>query len=182
MTLSPATNIGSSLTLDAMITTPVLSPKLYFSYGQFMVYYQNVSLPGCAWTDGHSAQGFARRESVVNFSTPLESGYAEVAVHRGAYVTDHRHERVMAVPSKAISGMVRVEGPDETDVERSLALPPGNYRLVAVQRVMGDGEESIELFFDPLTKALEQRAVLVADKAMNPPRALLETSGIVGEN
>jgi hypothetical protein len=57
-----------------------LSPRLYFSYSQFMVFDESVRLPGCEWTDEHSAQGFARWESTVNFSTLLEFGEADVVV------------------------------------------------------------------------------------------------------
>ncbi len=164
-----------------MSTTTALLPKLYFSYSQFMVYDQSVQLPGCAWTDEHSAQGFARRESTVNFNTPLEFGYADVAVHRSAYEPNSEYERVIAVPFRVVSGNVLVEGPDEMDVERKFTLPPGNYRLVAAQRVTGDEEEVIDLFFEPLTKPLERSAVLVADDALNPSITLLETAGIAGE-
>jgi hypothetical protein len=38
-----------------MNTKVVLSPRLYFSYSQFMIYDETVKLPGCAWTAKHSA-------------------------------------------------------------------------------------------------------------------------------
>jgi len=158
-----------------------LSPRLYFSYSQFMVYDQSVRLPGCAWTDDHTAQGFARRESTVNFNTPLEFGYADVAVALCAYQPREEYERVIAVPFLVTSGKVIVEGPEEIKPERSIALPPGNYRLVAAQRVAGDEEESIDLFFELLTQPLERSAVLAADKALNPLPILLESAGIAGE-
>ena len=164
-----------------MNTKVALSPKLYFSYSQFMVYDQSVRLPGLAWTDEHSAQGFARRESVVNFNTPLEFGYADVGVSQSAFEPGEEYERVIAVPFLVTSGKVIVEGPEETKPERNVALPPGNYRLVAAQRVTGDEEEVIDLFFEPLTKPLGRSAVLVADEALNPPSPLLETAGVAGE-
>jgi hypothetical protein len=165
-----------------MNTKTALSPKLYFSYSQFMVYDQSVRLPGCAWTAEHTAQGFARRESTVNFNTPLEFGYADVAVARSAYQGKEEYERVIAVPFLVTSGKVIVEGPEETKSERSFSLPAGNYRLLAAQRVTGDEEEVIDLFFEPLTKPLEQSTILVADGALNPPTPLLETAGIAGES
>lgn len=165
-----------------MNTKVALSPRLYFSYSQFMVYDQSVRLPGLAWTDEHSAQGFARRESVINFNTPLEFGYADVGVSQNAYQPrEEEYGRVIAVPFLVTSGKVIVEGPEETKPERNIALPPGNYRLVAAQRVTGDEEEVIDLFFEPLTKPLERSAVLVADEAMNPPTPLLETAGVACE-
>lgn len=165
-----------------MNTTTALSPRLYFSYSQFMVYDQSVQLPGCAWTDEHSAQGFARRESTVNFNTLLEFGYADVTVRRSAYQPSAEHDRVIAVPFRVASGEVLVEGPEEMDVERAFTLPPGNYRLVAAQRVTGDEEEVIDLFFEPLAELLERSAILLADDALNPPTPLLETAAVAGED
>jgi hypothetical protein len=164
--------------MDAQIA---LSPRLYFSYNQFMVYDQSVRLPGCAWTDAHSAQGFARRQSVVNFNTPLEFGYADVFISRNVYQPSEEFDRVIAVPFLVTSGKVVVEGPEETKPERNVALSPGNYRLVAAQRVTGDEEEAIHLFFEPLSNPLERSAVLVADEALYPPTPLLETAEIAGE-
>jgi hypothetical protein len=75
-----------------------------------MVYDQSVRLPGCAWTDAHSAQGFARRESVVNFNTVLEFGCADVSISRGAYQPRGEHDRVIAVPFLVTSGAKRRSG------------------------------------------------------------------------
>ena len=77
-----------------MSTKTALSPRLYFSYSQFMVYDQSVQLPGCDWAEEHTAQGFARRESVVNFNTPLEFGYADVSVSHEAYQPQQEYQRV----------------------------------------------------------------------------------------
>src|SRR5437879_3970134 len=99
-----------------MNTKAPLSPRLYFSYNQFMVYDESVRLPGCAWTDGHYAQGFARRESVANFGTPLEFGHADVTVSRGAYEAKDEYVRVIAVPFLITSGRVIVDGPEEINV------------------------------------------------------------------
>ncbi len=159
-----------------------LLPRMYFSYRQFMVYDQSVRLPGCAWTDGHSAQGFARRESTVNFGTPLEFGHADVVVSQSAYEPGAEYRRVLAVPFRVASGTVIVEGPEETKCERSFALPVGDYRLVAAQRLTGDEEEAIDLFFEPLVERLERSAILVADDGLNPPASLLETAGVAGDD
>ena len=164
-----------------MITKPDLSPRLYFSYSQVMVYDQSVQLPGCDWTEVHTAQGFARRGSVVNFNTPLEFGYADAEVRREGYQPQREYQRVIAVPFRVTSGKVVVEGPEETTVERSISLPPGHYRLVAAQYVTADDEEVIDVYVDLLTKALEQSAVLVADEALSPPTPLIETAKMAGE-
>jgi len=164
-----------------MTTKTALSPRLYFSYSQFMVYDGSVQLPGCDWTEEHTAQGFARRESVVNFNTLLEFGYADVVVNREAYELQQGYQRVIAVPFRVTSGKVVVDGPEETAVERSVSLPPGQYRLVAAQHITGEEEEAIDLYFEPLTKALERSTILVADHALNPPTPLIETAKIAGE-
>jgi len=159
-----------------------LSPRLYFSYSQFMVYDESVRLPGCAWTGEHSAQGFARRESTVNFGTLLEFGYADVAIAGSAYQPQKEYERVIAVPFLVTSGKVIVEGPEETETERNVRLPPGDYRLIAAQSVTGEEEESIDLSFELLAKPLEQSCVLVADKALCVPNRLVETAEVAGES
>jgi len=164
-----------------MSTPFTLSPRLYFSYGQFMVYDETVRLPGLAWTPPHSAQGFARRESVVNFATPVQFGWADVIVREDVYQPSDEYDRVVAVPFRVTTGRVIVEGPEEWTRERNFALPPGDYRLVAAQRVMGDEEEVIDLFFEALTKPLQRSEVLVADEEMNQPTPLLETAGFAGE-
>jgi hypothetical protein len=158
----------------------ILSPRLYFSYSQFMIYDQDVKLPGCSWTDEHSAQGFARRDSTVNFNTPLEFGYANVTVSHDIYEPRKEYERVIAVPFLVTSGLVIVEGPEET-TERNIKLPPGNYRLVAAQHITGVEEEAIDLFFELLTKPLERSEVLIADEALNPSVPLIELAGVAGE-
>jgi hypothetical protein len=164
-----------------MNTKVVLSPRLYFSYSQFMVYDQSVRLPGCEWTDRQSAQGFARRVSTVNFNTLLEFGYADVTISPGPFEPSEGYQRVIAVPFLVTSGKVVVDGPEETSVQRNFALPPGNYRLVAAQRVITEEKEAIDLFFEPLTEPLERSSILVADKALTPLTHLIENARIAGE-
>lgn len=160
-----------------------LTPDLCFSYSQFFVYEDLVRMPACDWTESHSHQGFARRQGVVAFGTLLEYGIAKVLVHFGHYQSRAGHQRVIAVPFAVSSGRVIVDGPEETETgrRRSFPLEPGNYRLVAAQRVTGDEEEAIDLFFDRLTKALERSAILIADDALDPPSPLVETSRVAGE-
>jgi hypothetical protein len=153
---------------------------MYFSYGQFMIYDKDVALPGCAWTDQHSDQGFARRESVVSFGTLLDFGYADVVAHLGAYQPAEEYERVIAVPFRVTSGEVIVEGPEETAPERTFALPPGHYRVVAAQYALSDDEETIDLSFEPVEAPLGRSTVLVADDNLNPPTPLVETAEVAG--
>src|SRR5437867_205072 len=108
-----------------------LSPRLYFSYGQFLVYDQGVPAPGCLWTHGHTAQGFARRGSTVCFRTLLEYGYADVTYELGPFPRDSSYDRVIAVPFLVTTGRVVVDGPEERDVGRIVPLPIGDYRLTA---------------------------------------------------
>jgi len=168
----------------AMKTLPItLTPDLYFSYSQFFVYDASVQMPACEWTKEHSDQGFARRDGTVAFGTLLEYGTAKVEVAVRAYQPRDDYERVIAVPFAVVSGKVIVDGPEETETgrERNFTLPPGDYRFVAAQRVTGDEEEAIDLFFESLAKPLERSAVLIADDALNPPIPLLETAGVAGE-
>src|SRR5215813_10398058 len=95
-----------------------LSPRLYFSYIQFMVFDASVRLSGCDWIPEHSAQGFARRESTVNFNTLLEFGLADVAVIHGVYRQREDYERVIEVPFRVTSRRVIVGGPEETEDKR----------------------------------------------------------------
>ena len=143
-----------------------------------MVYDGSVELPGCDWTDQHTAQGFARRDSVVNFNTLIEFGYADVAISRGAYQSQQDYTRVIAVPFHVTSGKVLVEGPEEARGKRSIALRPGHYRLVAAQQVLGEEEETIHLYFEPLTKPSERSTILIADMALSPSTPLIETAKV----
>lgn len=173
--------ISTGLLLILEMKSTALSPKLYFSYSQFMVFDQAEQLPGCDWTEEHTAQGFSRRESTVCFGTPLEFGHANVMITVGPYTPQEKYERVISVPFLSSSGRVRVEGPDEMDVDRAFDLHPGNYRLTAAQITTGKDEEVIDLFFEPLDAPLKQSTVVIADEMLNPPDRLIETAGIAGE-
>jgi len=157
-----------------------LHPPLHFSYKQFLVYDQNVELPGCEWTEEHVAQGFARRESVACFSTLLESGHADVHMIASAYQSSDKHERAIAVPFMVVSGRVVVEGPEETGAGRVCTLSIGPYRLVAAQCFVSEERETIELFFEKMTCLPEHSQILVADSQIFPCGALIETSEIAG--
>lgn len=155
-----------------------LTPPLYFSYGQFLVYDQSVVGPGCLWTEKHTAQGFARRESTVCFGTLLEFGDAEVTYELGSFTWEQSYERVIAVPFVVVTGRVIVDGPDERNVQRIMEVPKGNYRLVAAQRAVSDEEEVINLFFEKLDEPLQDSAVMVADNQLDVRGTLLETADI----
>lgn len=156
------------------------NPKLYFSYSQFLVYDESVKLPGCAWTDRHSAQGFARRESTVCFGSILEFGYANVVISQNFYRPNKEFKRVIAVPFLVMSGNVVVDGPEEMNTDRSVTIPPGNYRLIAAQCVVGNNEEAIDLFFETVVEPLTRSIILVADEKLSPSASLLETAEIAG--
>ena len=145
-----------------------------------MVFDQSVRLPGCDWTDEHYAQGFARRESTVNFSTLFEFGEADVAVTCRAYKSGEQYERVIEVPFRVTSGKVIVGGPEDVEDKRITELLSGDYRLTAAQRVIGDEEEAIDLFFELLSKPLERSTILVADKSLTIADPLSESAGTAG--
>ena len=150
-----------------------LLPPLYFSYGQFAVFDRRIT-PGCLWGQVHTDQGFARRPSAVSFRTLADFGHARVTVAVGPYTARPAHARVIAVPFTVIAGAVVVEGPEELRTGRAVALPPGPYRLVAAQQLVGDEEEMIDLFFEPLEELPPASAILVADDQLSPPPVLLE--------
>jgi RHS repeat-associated protein len=151
------------------------SATIYFSYSQFFVFDKSVRRPGCAWTEGHSEQGFARREKNVSFGTLLEFGHAEVSVHRGPYKGNDEHERVIEVPIEVSSGEVVIGGPEELENKHVLRLPKGHYRLVAAQMLTDDDHEAIDLYVEKLTEPLTHSRIIVADDALHPPSLLLET-------
>ena len=161
-----------------MHTRVSLTPRLYFSYGQFMVYDQSVAAPGCLWTASHTAQGFARRESTVCFRTLFECGYADVTSELGSFVNAEIYERVIAVPFLVVTGTVVIDGPDENNVRRIVNIPNGTYRLIAAQCAIDDEGELIELFFEKRDEPLKQSAVIVADRQLNVPDSLLELADI----
>jgi hypothetical protein len=158
----------------------LLFPNLYFSYSQFMVYDQSVALPGCDWSEKHSAQGFARCESTVNFNTILDFGHAEVTIIVGPFQSNGEYERVIGVPFLVTSGTIIVDGPEEMEVERTFSLPSSNYWLVAAQRVLGEDQEKIDLFFEQVNKPVKCSRIIVADNLLNPQLPLLETAEVAG--
>lgn len=145
-----------------------------------MVFDRDVQLPGCEWTDAHGSQGFARRESVMNFGMLEEFGHAVVLVRDRAYEPRDYYVRVIAVPFLVTSGQVKIEGPEEHPIERQLELSPGNYRLTAAQFIIWDEEQGIDLFFEKLAEPLERSEVLVADEWLDPILPLCETAEIAG--
>ncbi len=153
----------------------IYSGTTYFSYSQFQVFDSEVKLPGCAWTDGHYKQGFARREPNVSFGTLLEFGHADVAVHLGPYKGNDDHERVIEVPIEVSSGEVVVGGPEEYPNKHIVKVPKGHYRLVAAQTVTGDEREAIDLYFERLAEPLARSRIVVADDVLDPPSPLLES-------
>ena len=160
------------------MTKVQLTPRLYFSYGQFLVYDQSVVAPGCLWTERHTEQGFARRKSTVCFGTLLEFGYADVNYRIGRLIASESYERVIAVPFVVVTGKVVVDGPEENDVQRLVELPPGNYRLVSAQRALADDEEVIDLFFEKVDGLCHLSEIIVADEELDGGDALLETADV----
>jgi hypothetical protein len=154
------------------------SATIYFSYSQFQVFDRSVKLPGCAWTEMHYKQGFARRASNVSFGTMLEFGHGDVAVYFGSYEGKDLHERVIEVPIEVSSGEVIISGPEEYPNEHVVKMPQGHYRLVAAQMVTGADREAIDLYFEKLAQPLAKSRIVAADDALSPPTALLETADV----
>lgn len=159
-----------------------LHPKMYVSYGHFMVFDLSEKLPGCDWTAGHFAQGFARRESTACIRALVESGHADVRASTAAYAAKDEYVRVIAVPFAVESDGVMVEGPEEADTQRTIKLPSGNYRLVVAQAMAGEDDEVIDLFFERVSQPVPHSEVLLRDDELDPPVPLIEIATVAGEN
>lgn len=153
----------------------VFVADVYFSYSQLCVFDKSVALPGCAWTETHFRQGFARREANVCFGTLLEFGHAELAVRVGPYEATGEHERVIEVPFEVSSGEIVIAGPEEVENEYVVKLAPGHYRLVAAQTVTAEDREAIDLYFEKLANPLIHSRIIVTDDTLAPPDPLVET-------
>jgi hypothetical protein len=154
------------------------SATIYFSYSQFTVFDSSVELPGCDWTDGHSKQGFARRQANVSFGTILEFGHGDVALHLGLYEPRGDHERVIEVPIEVSSGQVVIGGPEEYPNRHVVTLANGHYRVVSAQTVTGDDREAIDIYFEKLSAPLATSRIVVADDMLDPPNPPLENADV----
>jgi hypothetical protein len=152
------------------------SGTIYFSYNQFLVFDASVKLPGCAWTEDHFKQGFARREQNASFGTLLEYGHGDMAAYLGPYEGKDDHERVIEVPIEVSSGQVVIGEPEEYPNKHIVKMPKGHYRLVAAQTATADNREAIDLYFEKLNKPLAESRIIVADPALNPASPLLESA------
>lgn len=148
---------------------------IYFSYSQFLVFDSSVSRPGCAWTERHYRQGFARRERNASFGTLLEFGHARVALHLRSYEKSVDDKRVVEVPIEVISGELVIAGPDELPSQNSVRVPPGSYRLVVAQAVVDHEHEEIRLFLEKLSAPIPRSRLIVADEQLDATLPLLET-------
>lgn len=149
--------------------------EIYFSYGQFMVFDKSIKLPGCAWTEQHYQQGFARREMNVCFGTLLEFGRGDVSIHLGSYKNLADHQRAIEVPINVPSGEIVIAGPEEIEDKNVFTLSKGAYRLVAAQTVIGDDRELLDLYFEKLREPLSKSRILVGDDVLHDPNPLLES-------
>jgi hypothetical protein len=165
----------------------LLRSEMNFSHRQFLVYDRGV-LKDVAplWTKERSEQGFARRESTVAFATLVQLGIAEIVVCLNS-VPDLEHaDRAVEVPFRAITGDIAIEGPVESGPNRAIHIAPGEYRLVAVQQLVGppptwdeEPEIAITLYFERLAAPLAHSSILVADDSIrSPPDPLLETAEV----
>lgn len=149
-----------------------------FSYHLFLIYDSDVDLPGNEWTETNSNQGFARRDSSVNFGTLFQFGYAQVQVFKDDYLFNKDDERVIKVPFYSPSGKVFIEGPEENE-KHSVIIEPGHYLLTAAQQARDDDESLfIRVFFCKVEIPAMRSEILIKDEQLNPPHELSETSGI----
>lgn len=161
-----------------MSATRLFHGSIEFSHGQIIVADAAIKAPGNYWTERHSRQGFARRESSVGFATLCAFGHGRLIVDCGGLILYHRYERVIAVPFEVVSGRVEIAGPEEDYGIRVIALEKGNYRLVCGQRLRTDGALELGLTFEPVVSPLTRSEVLVQDAALSPVLPLIESAQI----
>jgi Competence protein J (ComJ) len=152
--------------------------EIYFAYSQFLVYDVSVDHIGSAWTETHSRQGFARRESYASIGTLLEDGKGIVKVYPDGYVEDRDHARVISIPFYSPTGQITVTGPEEFEPSVVLQFESTHFRLTVAQRLVGEEQEMIELYFEEMDRPLGKSEILVADDELDPPETLLEHADV----
>jgi hypothetical protein len=71
-------------------------------------------------------------------------------------------------------GKVVIYGPEEIGIKRNIAVPRGNYWIVAAQQIINDEEEEIHLYFDQVATPQQQSKIIVADRDLSPRIPLIE--------
>jgi len=162
---------------------PLLTSRMDFSYNQFMVFSADLDLAELAmdWTQEHVDQGFARRKSIVSFSTITQYGQADLNVYLARFEDTASYQRVIAVPFYSPIARVVICGPEEVGSEHFLTVETGYYRLIEAQKLLqpheytGDlGHIAVDLYFELVEKPLETSQIIVCDSMLSPPRDLLE--------
>lgn len=156
---------------------PLASFVAYISYSQIMIYDSSVSLPGCAWTERHTQQGFARRSKNACVRTMLEYGFADVAVRPGPYVAG-QYQRVIQFPLELPSGIMVIDGPDDAGRKCAIELPKGIYRVVVAQIRLNVDREMLDIFVQQIERSDERSLVLVTDGDLAPSETLLEDAEV----
>jgi hypothetical protein len=159
-----------------MRTARLGSFELDFSHGQLLVYDVSVASPECEWTDEHTAQGFARRESALCLGTLLQDGTARITVFHGPWTRQQEYMRVIANPFSSPTGRIVVCGLMEMYIAHLVQLRPGSYRLYSCQYLEDsrDDHEVIDLFFLPEEHLSSQSEIILADERLSPPSKLVE--------
>lgn len=151
--------------------------KMYISYRQFLVYDDSESVAGCYWTDGHLAQGFARREAIVSFGTLIEFGCAEIEWFLEPFNKTRQFHRAISVPFVVRDGKLHVRGPEEHLIDRSILLPRGSYVVTAAQQYLDDENEYIALFIEHTSALRSDSRILIRDSSIVATE-LIETSDL----
>lgn len=160
----------------------LLSRIMVFGYSQFFVKDSEVTDFAFQWTDSNMEQGFARQDSVVSFRTISDFGKANLRLMLGTYSPEISYDRVIAVPFRLKSDKLQVFGPEESGLIESIIVEPGNYRLVAAQKLLGMIAEIHELQIDLFLKKTEclskSSEILIRDEKLNPAETLKEFTEI----
>lgn len=130
-----------------------LEPKLKFSFSQFFIYDPSVN-PESDWKQSHINQGFIRREGVIVVGTMIGFGEASVSLFVNEGELDlEKYERVFSIPISIVSGEINIDGPEEHPTDRRVKIEPGLYMVTIGQKVIGEYEETIDIYLKNISSA-----------------------------
>src|SRR5262249_46153453 len=112
-----------------MKTTALAHFRFDIDHNQFLIYDVSVQVPQCEWTEEHSDQGFARRDSCACIATLLQDGHADTTVFFGPFDKRPIYQRVIALPFFAPEGKIIIRGLMEHYLAHVLFCRQGHYKF-----------------------------------------------------
>jgi hypothetical protein len=109
-----------------------------------------------------------------------QDGTAAVRVFQGHPSLIEAYERVVSVPIELPSGALRLEGPEEYPIERSVVLKPGIFQLTVAQTINQHGQVCMDFFVEDVEEANPRSKVLKSDDCISASDELSETGIAAG--